>query len=89
MAKGPSLRGAVFFAGRQDRLNPGDKSDHRINPAGTPGFAVVNLQASWPITRAFDVALGVENVFDEAYRIHGSGIDGPGRNLWLGMRLGR
>ena len=89
MARGPSLRGAVFFAGRQDRLNPGDKSDHRINPAGTPGFAVVNLQASWPITRAFDVALGVENVFDEAYRIHGSGIDGPGRNLWLGMRLGR
>jgi outer membrane receptor protein involved in Fe transport len=30
---------------------------------------------------------GIANVFNEAYRVHGSGIDGPGRNLWLSARF--
>lgn len=30
---------------------------------------------------------GVYNLFDEAYRIHGSGIDGYGRSAWIGTRV--
>jgi hypothetical protein len=30
----------------------------------------------------------VGNVFNELYRIHGSGVDGAGRHLWLAARWG-
>jgi hemoglobin/transferrin/lactoferrin receptor protein len=35
------------------------------------------------VTETIDVALAVENLFDEDYRIHGSGVNEPGRNLLL------
>ena len=36
-----------------------------------------------------DLALTValENVTDEDYRIHGSGVNEPGRNLWLKLNF--
>jgi hypothetical protein len=30
---------------------------------------------------------GVENLFDEAYRIHGSGVDGVGRAAWIALHI--
>ena len=33
--------------------------------------------------------LGVHNVFDEDYRVHGSGIDAPGIGLAVGARWSR
>jgi len=31
---------------------------------------------------------GLDDLFDEAYRTHGSGIDAPGRGVWTGLRWG-
>jgi hypothetical protein len=28
---------------------------------------------------------GIENVLDQNYRYHGSGVDAPGVNAWMGV----
>ncbi len=70
------------FAGSQNRLSGGDKSDHRINPDGTPGWGIISLRLGWQF-RFFSFNGGMENILDQSYRIHGSGIDGYGRYFWL------
>jgi hemoglobin/transferrin/lactoferrin receptor protein len=85
--RGPSVEAALSFAGRQDRLAAGDKADHRINPAGTPGWSVLNVRAGYRFGSGLEVRAGLENVFDEAYRVHGSGVDGYGRYAWLGAHI--
>ncbi len=72
------LSSALLAADIQDRLAPGDVDDHRIPDGGTPGWQVVNLSAGldWRRHRFQADAL---NLFNEAYRVHGSGVDGYGR----------
>ena len=76
-----------LFAGSQDRLSPRDVQDVRINPAGTPGWVTVNLAASWQAGERWRASASVENILDQQYRQHGSGIDATGRNLLLSLRL--
>jgi outer membrane receptor protein involved in Fe transport len=73
------------FAGKQDRLSPRDASDPRINPLGTNGWGTLNFLAGWQVTDSLELGLRLQNLGDKNYREHGSGIDGPGRNigLWL------
>ncbi|HEX8658176.1 MAG TPA: TonB-dependent receptor, partial [Hymenobacter sp.] len=84
-SSGPWARLEWLSAARQNRLAQGDRDDNRIPKGGTPGWNVVNLQAGY---RARGWMLGAElhNLFDEAYRTHGSGVDGYGRSLWLSAR---
>lgn len=76
----------VYFSGRQDRLDANDRSDSRINPNGTPGFAVLNLDLVYALRDGFEWQAGGRNLLDKSYREHGSGIDGAGRGLVLGLR---
>ena len=74
---------AVFradFAGRQDRLSPRDVSDPRINPEGTAGWLIIGAEFTW-LGDDWNFALGIDNLLDASYRVHGSGIDARGRNL--------
>lgn len=66
----------------QDRLSDRDVSDVRIDPEGTPGWAVLGSSATWA-SAEWQVTLGVDNLFDRRYRVHGSGIDAPGRNIFM------
>jgi len=77
----------VVFAGTQDRLSPRDVRDVRIDPLGTDGWATVNLAATWQPDDNWTLRLGIENALDENYRTHGSGMDAPGRNLFLNVRF--
>ncbi len=73
-----------LFAGKQDRLAAGDKSDNRIPIGGTPGWQVANLYAGIQFASVkFNV--GVQNLLNEDYRIHGSGINGVGRSAFLSI----
>ncbi len=72
-------------AGRQDRLSPGDKTDHRISATGTPGFATWNLRGGVRLPAGGRLTLGLENLADKRYRWHGSGIDAAGRNVVAGV----
>lgn len=72
----------LLFASKQDRLAQGDKDDNRIPPGGTPGWNVLNLYAGYELQHlSFNVAL--QNLLDEDYRTHASGINGVGRSAWL------
>ena len=77
----------VLFADKQDRLAQGDIDDHRIAKGGTPGWQIVNLNGGYSFGPHFELIFGLQNVFDKAYRIHSSGVDGYGRSFWLGMNV--
>lgn len=76
------------FARRQDRLSPRDRTDPRIDPRGTAGFAVFDLHWSQPLSDRASVRLRLDNVFDKRYREHGSGLDATGRSLGLVLDIG-
>ncbi|MBD3334320.1 MAG: TonB-dependent receptor [Candidatus Eisenbacteria bacterium] len=96
----PPLRGAVSlrrsrpwgwlgseleWARRQSRLSPDDRRDTRIPAGGTPGYAIVHLRGAYRLREGLVIRWALLNLLDDAYRIHGSGIDSPGRNLILGL----
>ncbi|MDF0692443.1 TonB-dependent receptor [Aquirufa sp. BABACH-43C] len=69
------------FAFSQERLSAGDKSDNRMNPLGTAGWGVVNLQTTYA-RKHWQLSLQLQNLGDVDYRMHGSGINGVGRSIW-------
>jgi len=81
-----SLASWLRFSGDQDRLSNRDIRDIRINPEGTAGWAIVGMKASWKPNDIWNIDLVADNLLDKAYRVHGSGIDGPGRNLSIMVR---
>jgi outer membrane receptor protein involved in Fe transport len=66
-------------AGKQSRLAAGDKEDNRIPVGGTPGWNVININASY-VLRNFTFDLSLINLFNKDYRYHGSGVNGYGRS---------
>lgn len=80
------LESAFLWAIKQNRLSQGDKDDYRIPEGGTPGWTVVNFTGGYAWAHA-GVYGGLTNVFNTAYRTHGSGIDGMGRSVWLSIRI--
>ncbi len=81
------LNSELLFAATQDRLSAGDKADNRMNPLGTPGWAIINLQANYLFNSHLSVSLQAHNMGDVDYRMHGSGINGVGRSLWGQIHL--
>lgn len=73
------------FAGKQNRLSGGDISDHRIGEEGTPAWSIFNFNLGYQFQN-IRLNGGIQNIFNEAYRIHGSGVDGVGRSFWLSLR---
>lgn len=75
----------------QERLAPQDLADPRIDPEGTQGWATFDLDLGGPLGARGAGAhwfLGLHNLLDQAYRVHGSGLDGPGFGVVLGARFG-
>jgi len=76
------------FARKQDRLPADDVRDtSRIPPGGTPGYAVLSMRTGYRVTKNIDVTFAIENVTNADYRIHGSGINEPGRNFVFGLEM--
>ena len=73
----------------QDRLGFRDQVDSRVQDGGTPGYHVHSIRggASW--SDHLRVSGGIENLFDKLFRVHGSGIDAPGRHLFLRLDVRR
>ena len=89
--KGFSGRAEYIFAGKQGRLAGGDKSDVRISSrlinGSTPAWNVLNVYAGYTF-RKCNLNIGLQNLLNKAYRMHGSGVDGVGRSLWIALRVG-
>jgi outer membrane receptor protein involved in Fe transport len=75
-----------LLAGSQDRLAGGDLSDGRIAirlvDGVMPGWNIVNLYAGIKI-KFVSLTASAQNIFDAAYRVYGSGVDGYGRTFWI------
>ena len=76
-------------AGSQTRLGFRDRMDSRIQPGGTPAFHVHSIRSGISANESLRVSAGLENLFDELFRVHGSGIDAPGRHLFLRLDVRR
>ncbi|MDW3648641.1 MAG: TonB-dependent receptor [Bacteroidia bacterium] len=74
-------------AGRQDELSISDRTNPYIGPNGTPSWNVLNLHVGYDFNWGY-MTLGVQNFFDQNYRVHGSYVDGIDRVVLLSMQLG-
>lgn len=81
--------GTLYWARAQTDLSYSDTTDARIPRGGTPGYARLDLRAGLRLPDRLALSLVAENILDEPYRIHGSGIDGPGRGLQLTVEVMR
>ncbi len=78
----------AWMVDRQDQLALRDVTDtSRIPPGGTPGFSVFGLSVGTALSDRADLSFSVDNLFDRDYRVHGSGLNGPGRNLIWNLEL--
>lgn len=82
------LEGRITAADQADKLSEGDKTDtQRIPPGGTPSYVVGSLRGGWQATEDVSFTLGLENLTDEDYRVHGSGVNGAGFGAVFGARV--
>lgn len=82
------IEGVVTVFDDADRLNSSDIRDtQRIPPGGTPGYTLATLRSGWRVRDNILITTGVENIFDEAYRAHGSGQNEPGINFFIGTEI--
>ena len=72
----------TMLANNQDDLSIDDRRDtERIPPGGTPGYVTYNARFGYQVTENVKLGVTLENLSDEAYRIHGSGQNGAGRSV--------
>jgi outer membrane receptor protein involved in Fe transport len=87
-ARGVFVPTGETLTGIQNRVLPSVNSDTLRIPlsTSTPGWTSVELRGGFPLTEQVRLGFGVLNLFDSNYRIHGSGVDAPGRAAWLSIR---
>ncbi len=82
------IESRVTAAATADKLSARDRGDsQRIPTGGTPSYVVASLYAGWQATDTLRLTLGLENLTDEDYRIHGSGQNEQGFNVIMGAKL--
>ncbi len=55
--------------------------------AKTAGFASLNLRAGIALAENVGLNIALMNFLDRNYRVHGSGVDAPGINLFVGLKF--
>ncbi len=51
----------------------------------TSGWLTTGIRSGIPIAERWTIQLAVENLTDRNYRVHGSGFDSSGFNVWAGL----
>lgn len=75
-------------AAEADRLSASDKGDLQRIPSGaTPAYLTASLCAGWQATNKLQFNLALENLTNEDYRVHGSGLNESGLNSTLSAKL--
>ena len=77
----------IRSAAKQNRLSSRDVDDSRIQNGGTPGWTTLNFRSFWQLSDHLQFNFIFENIFDEAYKEHGSGIFSPGKSFVVGIRF--
>jgi hemoglobin/transferrin/lactoferrin receptor protein len=73
---------------KADDLSLKDETDvTRIPSNGTPSYFLTNIYGKYDISATSSISLALENIGDVDYRVHGSGLNGPGRNFILSCSI--
>jgi len=72
---------AMVCAAIEDQ--PGFIADDRELRRAGPSYTVLTVRGGWQIAERTRLSLALENLTDEDYRVHGSGLNEPGRNAVL------
>lgn len=65
----------------------GEDNEVYATENGMPAWFTLNLRTSYRIQKNIQIQAGVDNIFDTQYRTFASGINAPGRNLFVCIRL--
>lgn len=65
----------------------GEDNEGEAMEYGYPSWWTLNIKTGFTLGQYFDILLALENIFDEFYKPHASGISAPGRNLILSARF--
>lgn len=85
------VEGTVLFNGRKsiEQYNLEGEDNQQYAPVdGMPGWMLLNLRGSYYFHRFIGLQAGLDNILDTQYRAFASGINGPGRNLFVTLRVG-
>ena len=73
---------SLLVVGEANSLSLKDEVDaSRIPSSGTPGYTLLGISGGRKLGESSSVFLAVENLSDTDYRVHGSGLNGTGRNF--------
>ncbi len=72
----------------QQRVLPGAASETLRVPlyTSTAGWAAFELRGGLPLSERWTIMGTLTNLLNKNYRVHGSGVDGPGRAGFLTLR---
>jgi hemoglobin/transferrin/lactoferrin receptor protein len=65
----------------------GEDNAQYATPLGMPAWLVANLRFSYTLKKQVSLQAGVENILDTQYRVFASGINAPGRNIYVAVRF--
>ena len=74
-------------ADRANKLSASDRRDSsRIPSDGTPGYYWIGLYGGWKMTPNLEWMASLENITEQSYRYHGSGVNEPGFGIVTSLR---
>ncbi len=80
--------GVVTLSDSARRLSSADRLDsERIPPGGTPGYVLLGLHAGHALSSHITLTAALDNILDDAYRVHGSGSNEAGLGATVGMTV--
>ena len=65
----------------------GEDNEQYAPADGMPGWYTLNLRLGYRLIRFVNIQAGVDNITDVQYRNFASGINAPGRNIFVALRL--
>jgi hemoglobin/transferrin/lactoferrin receptor protein len=68
-------------------VSPGGE-DNQVyaTPSGMPAWFTLNLRGSCKVNKNITLQAGIDNILDTQYRTFASGINAPGRNIFIAFR---
>lgn len=65
----------------------GEDNERYATPEGMPAWVTLNWHGSFQVNKNLSFQAGVDNILDTQYRTFASGINAPGRNVFVAVRF--
>jgi hemoglobin/transferrin/lactoferrin receptor protein len=84
-----SLRYSAAKESKDYSLGKEDNELYSADPVNgyMPAWTILNIKTAYHFTKNFTMNLGIENLFDQHYRVFASGVSSAGRNIMVAARI--